>query len=73
MIDSNIPGQLTDALLSLFHSLYDMGWGCIMFCDYLKHFSYSEISLNFRTFPTNQTEFENLFSTSRYITKFYDE
>jgi hypothetical protein len=35
-----------------------MGWGCIMLCDSLKHFSYSEISLNTRTFPTIYTEFE---------------
>jgi hypothetical protein len=61
MIDSNIQGQLRDVVLSLFHSLYDMGCGCIMLCDSLKHFSDSEISLNFRTFPTNQIEFENLY------------
>jgi hypothetical protein len=29
-----------------------------MLCDSLKHFSYSEISLNTRTFPTIYTEFE---------------
>ena len=58
MIDRRIPGQSRDELLSLFHSLYDMGWGCIMLCDSLKRFSYSEISLNTRTFPTIYTEFE---------------
>jgi len=41
--------------LSLFHSLYDMGWECIMLCDPFKHLSYSEISLNFQTI---YTEFE---------------
>ena len=54
MIDRTIPGQSRDELLSLFHSLYDMGWGCIMLCDSLKQFSFSEI----RTFPTIYTEFE---------------
>jgi len=44
--------------LSLFHSLYDMGWGCLMLCDSLKHFSYSEIGLNSRDIPTIYTEFE---------------
>jgi hypothetical protein len=36
----------------------DMGWGCIMLCDYLKHFSCSEIGLNSRNLPTVYTEFE---------------
>ena len=58
MIDRRIPGQSRDELLSLFHSLYDMGWGCIMLCDSLKHFSYSEISFNSITFPNIYTEFE---------------
>ena len=58
MIDRRIPGQSRDELLSLFHSLYDMGWGCIMLCDSLKHFSYSEISFNSITFPNINTEFE---------------
>ena len=49
MIDRRITGQSRDELLSLFHSLYDMGWECFMLCDSLKHFSYSEISLNFQT------------------------
>ena len=58
MIDRRIPGQSRDELLSLFHSLYDMGWGCLMLCDSLKHFSFSEISFNSRTFPNIYTEFE---------------
>ena len=58
MIDRRIPGQSRDELLSLFHSLYDMGWGCLMLCDSLKQFSYFEIGLNSRTFPTIYTEFE---------------
>jgi hypothetical protein len=58
MIDRRIPGQSRDELLSLFHSLYDMGWGCLMLCDSLKHFSYSEISFNSITFPNIYTEFE---------------
>jgi hypothetical protein len=58
MIDRRIPGQSRDELLSVFHSLYDMGWGCIMLCDYLKHFSCSEIGLNSRNLPTVYTEFE---------------
>ena len=74
MIDRMISGQSRDELLSLFHSLYDMGWGCIMLCDSLKHFSYSEISSNSRTFSTIYTEFEkSRFSSSRYITRFCDE
>jgi hypothetical protein len=59
MIDRRIPGQSRDELF-LFHSLYDMGWGCIMLCDSLKHFSYSEITLNSRTFPNIYTEFEKV-------------
>jgi hypothetical protein len=58
MIDRKIPGQSRDELLSLFYSLYDMGWGCIMLCDSLKHFTYLEISLNTKTFPTIYTECE---------------
>jgi hypothetical protein len=58
MIDRRIPGQSRDELLSLFHSLYDMGWGCVMLCDSLKHFSFSEISFNSITFPNIYTEFE---------------
>ena len=58
MIDRRIPGQSRDELLSLFHSLYDMGWGCLMLCDSLKHFSYFEIGLNSRNIPTIYTEFE---------------
>ena len=58
MIDRRIQGQSRDELLSLFHSLYDMGWGCLMLCDSLKHFSYSEISFNSITFPNIYTEFE---------------
>ena len=58
MIDRRIPGQSRDELLSVFHSLYDMGWGCIMLCDSLKHFSCSEIGLNSRSLPTLYTEFE---------------
>ena len=53
-----VPGQPRDELLPLFHSLYDMDWGCIMPCDSLKHFSFPEISFNSRTFPTIYTEFE---------------
>jgi hypothetical protein len=59
MIDRRIPGQSRDELF-LFHSLYDMGWVCIMLCDSLKHFSYSEITLNSRTFPNIYTEFEKV-------------
>ena len=58
MIDRRIPGQSKDELLSLFHSLYDMGWGCIMLCDSLKQFSYSEITFNSIIFPNIYTEFE---------------
>jgi hypothetical protein len=58
MIDRRIPGQSRDELLSLFHSLYDMGWGCIMLCDSLKEFFFPEISFNSKTFPTICTEFE---------------
>ena len=58
MIDRRIPGQSRDELLSLFHSLYDMGWGCLMLCDSLKHFSYFEIGLNSINIPTIYTEFE---------------
>ena len=58
MIDRRIPGQSRDELLSLFHSLYDMGWGCLMLCDSLKHFSYFEIGLTSRNIPTIYTEFE---------------
>ena len=58
MIDRRIPGQSRDELLFLFHSLYDMGWGCLMLCDSLKHFSSSEISFNSITFPNIYTEFE---------------
>jgi hypothetical protein len=58
MIDRRIPGQSRDELLSIFHSLYDMGWRCLMLCDSLKHFSYFEIGLNSRNIPTFYTEFE---------------
>jgi hypothetical protein len=57
-MDRRLPGQSRDELLSLFHSLYDMGWGCLMLCDSLKHFSFSEISFNAITFPNIYTEFE---------------
>ena len=59
MIYRRIPGQSRDELLSLFHSLYDMGWGCIMLCDSLRHFFSSEISLNSaRNLRNIYTEFE---------------
>ena len=58
MIDRRIPGQSRDELLSLFHSLYDMGWECIMLCDSLKHFFYSGIGVNCRNIPTIYTKFE---------------
>jgi hypothetical protein len=35
-----------------------MGWGCLMLCNSLKHFSFSEISFNSITFPNIYTEFE---------------
>jgi hypothetical protein len=72
MIDRRLPGQSRDVLLSLFHSLYDMGWGCLMLCDSLKHFSYFEIGLNSINIPTIYTEFEKaVFPLLGILTDFF--